>query len=56
MLPQLDSRTWRADLLQLILNVVVTLGVLVYVLSVTWARQEGLKGIIIRNASSACKP
>jgi PAS domain S-box-containing protein len=44
---QLDSRTWRADLLQLILNVAVTLGAVVYVLSVTWAWREGLQGIII---------
>ena len=41
MFPQLDSRTWRADLLQHILNVAVTLGALVYVLSITWAWQEG---------------
>ncbi|MCC5868168.1 MAG: response regulator [Gammaproteobacteria bacterium] len=44
---ELDSRTWRADLLQIILNVAVTFGVVVYGISVYWAWLQGLWAIIL---------
>ncbi len=44
---ELDSRHWRAELLQIILNVAVTFGVLVYAFSVSWAWRQGMWAIII---------
>lgn len=44
---RLDSRTWRQDLLNILLRVALTLGVLVYGFSVYWAWQNELWGIIV---------
>ncbi len=44
---QLDSHTWRADLLRILLRVSLSLGVLVYGFSVYWAWQQALWTIII---------
>lgn len=43
---RLDSRSWREDLLAILLRVALTLGVLVYIFSVYWAWERAMWGII----------
>ena len=43
---RLDSLTWRADLLRILLGVALTLGVFVYGFSIYWAWQKALWTII----------
>ncbi|MEX2258695.1 MAG: ATP-binding protein [Woeseia sp.] len=43
---QLDSHTWRADLLTILLRASLTLGVLVYGFSIYWAWQQAMWAII----------
>ncbi|MDZ7685460.1 MAG: hypothetical protein U5O39_11050 [Gammaproteobacteria bacterium] len=42
-----NSRTWREDLLNLLLRVALSLGLLVYGFSVYWAWQNALWGVIV---------